>query len=163
MSTSFGLSEAVVSYLQRWGVDEHPVLARCRAETASDPRAIMQISPEQGAFMALVTRLVGAKRYLEIGTFTGYSALAVALALPADGRLVCCDVSAEWTAIARRYWDEAGVAGKIELHLAPALETLAALRRDGQDGSFDFAFIDADRPITTPITSTRSGWCGAAA
>ena len=105
----------------------------------------MQIAPEQGQFMALLARLMGARRALEVGVFTGYSALAVALALPQDGRLVACDVSAEWTAVARRYWAEAGGAHKIALHLAPALETLAALRAGGEEGTYDLAFIDADK------------------
>jgi len=105
----------------------------------------MQISPDQGQFMALLVRLIGARRCLEIGTFTGYSALAVALALPADGRVVCCDVSEEYTAVARRAWASAGVVGKIDLHLAPARVTLDKLRAEGRRGSFDFAFIDADK------------------
>lgn len=105
----------------------------------------MQISPEQGQFMAFLARLTGARRVVEVGTFTGYSALTVALALPADGRLVACDVSAEWTAIGRRYWEEAGVADKIDMRLAPALETLDALLTDGHADTFDMAFIDADK------------------
>jgi predicted O-methyltransferase YrrM len=105
----------------------------------------MQIAPEQGQFMALLVRLTGARRILEIGTFTGYSALAMALALPAEGRIVACDVSEAWTAVAKRYWQRAGVAGRIELRLAPALQTLDALIGEGGGGSFDFAFIDADK------------------
>ena len=105
----------------------------------------MQIGAEQGALMQLLVRLAGARRCLEIGTFTGYSALAVALALPSNGRVLCCDVSEEWTSIARRYWKKAGVAGKIELRLAPARQTLDALLMAGQAGKFDFAFIDADK------------------
>src|SRR5260221_7852112 len=133
-------------YLIAHGTRESPVQRRLREETQGTVRAAgMQIGPEQAALMALLVRLTGARRALEIGTFTGYSALAVALALPADGKLVCCDVSAEWTAMGRRYWDEAGIGPKIDLRLAPALETLAALRHDGGDGSFDFAFIDADK------------------
>jgi predicted O-methyltransferase YrrM len=140
------LDDRLYGYLIAQGTRETALQRRLREETHATVRAAgMQIGPEQGQLMGLLVRLIGARRALEIGTFTGYSALAVALALPADGRLLCCDVNAEWTAIARRYWDEAGVAGKIELRLAPALETLAALRRDGQDGSFDFAFIDADK------------------
>lgn len=124
---------------------EHPVLERLRAETAQHPRARMQIAPMQGQFMQLLMRLMQAKKTLEVGVFTGYSSLAVALALPADGRIVACDVSEEFTAIARRYWQEADVAGKIDLRLAPALETLDALLEAGEAGTFDFAFIDADK------------------
>jgi predicted O-methyltransferase YrrM len=107
--------------------------------------ARMQVSPEQGQFMALLARLMGARRCVEVGVFTGYSSLAVALALPPDGRIVACDVSEEWTSVARRYWAEAGVAHKIELRLAPALETLDSLHAAGGAGSFDLAFIDADK------------------
>ncbi len=109
------------------------------------PMAVMQIAPEQGQFMALRVELIGAERTLELGVFTGYSSLAVALALPADGRIVACDVSEAWTAIARRYWDEAGVAHKIELRLAPAIETLDSLIAAGEAGAYDFAFIDAEK------------------
>ena len=105
----------------------------------------MQIGPEQGQFMALLVELMGARKTLEVGTFTGYSALAVALALPEVGRLVACDISEEWTAMGRRYWEEAGVAHKIDLRLAPALETLDELLTEGSAGTFDFAFIDADK------------------
>jgi caffeoyl-CoA O-methyltransferase len=105
----------------------------------------MQIAPEQGQFMALLVELIGAKRALEVGTFTGYSSLCVALAMPTDGRLTVCDVSEDYTAVARRYWAEAGVAGKIDLRLAPALETLDALIAAGGSGGYDFAFIDADK------------------
>ena len=108
-------------------------------------QANMQVGPEQGQFMALLVELMGARNALEVGTFTGYSALAVALALPEDGRLVACDVSEEWTAIGRRYWEEAGVAHKIDLRLAPAVETLDALLAEGRAGTFDFVFIDADK------------------
>jgi predicted O-methyltransferase YrrM len=105
----------------------------------------MQISPEQGAFLAMLVRLLGARRCLEIGTFTGYSSLSVALALPPDGRLVCCDVSEEWTAVARRYWAEAGIADRVELRLGRALATLDGLLADGARGTFDFAFVDASK------------------
>ncbi len=125
---------------------ETSVQKRLRAETARLPQGGMQIGADQGALLALLARSIGARMALEIGTFTGYSALAVAMALPADGKLVCCDKSEEWTAIARRYWKEAGVAEKIELRLAPALETLSALEVERGTGSFDFAFIDADKP-----------------
>jgi predicted O-methyltransferase YrrM len=122
------------------------VLRRLREETALHPDAEMQIAPEQGQFMALLVRLIGARRTLDVGVFTGYSSLVVALALPADGEVVACDVSAEYTAIARRYWREAGMEGKIHLHLAPALETLDRLLAKGEASRFDFAFIDADKP-----------------
>lgn len=123
---------------------ESPVARALRAETAQLPQAGMQIGPDQAAFLALLLQSINARRVLEIGTFTGYSALAMASVLPADGRLVCCDVSAEWTAIARRHWKQAGVEDRIELRLAPALETLTALQ--GDEGEvFDFAFIDADK------------------
>ena len=120
-------------------------MRRLREETASMEQANMQIGPEQGQFMALLIELIGARSVLEVGTFTGYSALAMAVALPENGALVACDVSEEWTAIGRRYWEEAGVAHKIELRLAPALETLDALLAEGRAGTFDFAFIDADK------------------
>jgi len=137
--------DPLYDYLVAQGTRETEAQRRLRAETRTVRGAGMQIGPDQAQFLGFLIGLIGARRALEIGTFTGYSALAVALALPADGRLVCCDVSAEWTAIGQRYWQEAGVAAKIELRLAPALETLAALRRDGADGTFDFAFIDADK------------------
>jgi predicted O-methyltransferase YrrM len=139
------LPEAVDQYLRNVVARESPLQQRLRAETARLPEAGMQIGADQGVLLAFLVRLIGARRAIEIGTFTGYSALAVASALPADGRLVCCDVSDEWTAIARRYWAEAGVAGKIELHLRPAQLTLAELRQQQGAGTFDFAFIDADK------------------
>ena len=132
-------------YLQEVSLREPALLARLREETARRGDAGMQISPEQGQFMALLIELIGAKRVLEIGTFTGYSALAMALALPPDGRTIACDVEPETTKVARRYWAEAGVAEKIDLRLAPALETLDRLLAEGAAGSFDFAFIDADK------------------
>jgi caffeoyl-CoA O-methyltransferase len=130
----------LIEYVVAVGVRESPVQRRLRVATRRIPMGGMQIGPEQAALMQLLVRAIGARRCIEIGTFTGYSALAVALALPADGRIVCCDVSEEWTAIARRHWKMAGVDGKISLRLAPALETLKTLR-----GKFDFAFIDADK------------------
>jgi predicted O-methyltransferase YrrM len=142
---SIGLDDGLYSYLCKQTLRESKLMAQLRAETSRLPRGTMQISPEQGQLMGLLVRLIGARRALEIGTFTGYSALAVALALPADGRLICCDVSEEWTRMAQRYWREAGVADRIELRLAPAAETLAALNAAGEDGRFDFAFIDADK------------------
>ena len=139
---TLNLTDALRSYVWQVGVREPDVLRRLREETASLPMAQMQISPEQGAFMAMLVRLIDARRCLEIGTFTGYSSTAVALALPDDGRITCCDVSVEWTDVARRYWADAGVADKIDLRLGPAIETLQGL----EEGSFDFAFIDADKP-----------------
>ncbi len=124
---------------------EPDVLRELREETARLPRAGMQISPEQGQFMRLLVELLGARRCLEIGVFTGYSALCVALAMPPDGRLIACDVSEEWTAIARRYWARAGVSDRIDLQLRPALDTLDELIAAGRAGQFDFAFIDADK------------------
>ena len=141
------LPESVERYVTALAADEReaPYARRLREETARMPMGGMQIGPDQAALLALLVRAIGARRALEVGTFTGYSALAVAQALPADGRLVCCDVSDEWTSIARRYWREAGVDDRIELRLAPARETLTALIRDSGPGSFDFAFVDADK------------------
>jgi predicted O-methyltransferase YrrM len=124
---------------------EPDLLRRLREETAELPQSECQISPEQGQFMAFLVKLMGAQRTLEVGVFTGYSSLVVALALPEDGQVVACDVSSEWTAVARQYWQEAGVAHKVDLHLAPAVETLDRLLEKGQGDSFDFAFIDADK------------------
>ena len=142
---TLSLTPRLYDYLLSVGVRQHPVLEQLAADTARMPEAEMQISPEQGAFMALLVELTGAKRCLEVGVFTGYSALAVALAMPEDGRLLACDVNEKWTAIARTYWAEAGVEDKIHLHLAPALETLDNFLAEGIAGSFDFAFIDADK------------------
>ncbi len=144
-NVSLGLPPDLNAYLRRVGVREHPLLARLRDETAALPQHDMQIAPEQGALMAMLVRLIGARRCVELGTFTGYSSLAVALALPEDGRLTCFDVSAEWTAIARRYWDEAGVADRIELRLGPGVDGLDGLLADGAAGTIDFAFVDADK------------------
>ena len=139
------LTEAVDRYLGTVVVHETPVQKRLRAETSKLPEAGMQIGADQGVFLAFLARLVGARRAIEVGTFTGYSALSVASVLPPDGRLVCCDVNEEWTSIARRYWAEAGLADRIELRLGPARETLAQLRKRDGPGSYDFAFIDADK------------------
>ncbi|MBM3507817.1 MAG: SAM-dependent methyltransferase [Alphaproteobacteria bacterium] len=141
------VTDEVYDYLVRVGVREHPVLQRLRQATTREAgdAANMQISPDQGAFMALLIKLAGARRALEAGTFTGYSTLAVALALPEDGSIVACDVSEPWTAIACRFWAEAGVANKIDLRLAPALETMDALLAAGEASSFDFAFLDAEK------------------
>lgn len=126
---------------------EPAILRQLRQETAQHPLGRMQIAPEQGQFLALLVRLVGAKRAIEVGVFTGYSSLAVALALPADGTIVACDISDEYTAIARRYWQQAGVAHKIDLRLAPAVDTLDHLLAAGHTNQFDFAFIDADKRL----------------
>jgi caffeoyl-CoA O-methyltransferase len=142
---TIAMTEALYGYLLETTLREPELLARLRAETAALPSGGMQISPEQGQLMGLLIELTGARRTLEVGVFTGYSSTVVALALPSDGRLVACDVSEEWTNMARRYWREAGVESKIELHVQPALQTLDALLAAGEAGSFDFAFIDADK------------------
>jgi caffeoyl-CoA O-methyltransferase len=142
---SISLTDSLYEYLLAVSLREPDLLRRLREETAGLPNARMQIAPEQGQFMALLVRLLAARRCLEVGVFTGYSSLAVALALPDDGRIVACDVSEEWTAVARRYWAEAGVAHKVDLRLAPALETLEGLLAAGAAGTFDFAFLDADK------------------
>ena len=142
---TFTLSDDLYEYLFENSVREPDILRRLREETARDSMARMQIAPEQGQLMQLLVRLMGARRYLEVGVFTGYSSLAVALALPAGGRIVACDVTENWTRMARRYWAEAGVAEKVDLRLAPALQTLDGLIAGGAAGSFDFAFIDADK------------------
>ena len=139
------LNDHLYEYLQAVSLREPDVLRRLRDETSALPMAQMQISPEQGQFLALLVGLMNASKTLEVGVFTGYSSLCVALALPADGRVIACDISEEWTRIARRYWAEAGVAEKITLRLALAMETLDELIADGQAGTFDFAFIDADK------------------
>ena len=139
------LDDALYDYLSSVSLREPGVLRRLREETAKMPQHNMQIGPEQGQFMALLIELTGARKCLEVGTFTGYSALAVALALPDDGRLIACDISEEFTARAKPFWEEAGVAGKIELRIGPALDTLDALIEGGESGTFDFAFIDADK------------------
>lgn len=131
-------------YILKFGFRDDALLQELRAETAKLPASQMQISPEQGQFMALLVQLTGARRALEIGTFTGYSSLSVARALPADGRLTCCDVSKEYTDVARRYWAKAGIDGKIDLRLGPAVETLKEIAKT-EAGKFDLAFIDADK------------------
>lgn len=136
----------VYDYVLQASSREPEVLARLREATAPVAQSEMQIGPDQGQLMALLVRLIGARRCLEIGTYTGYSALAVALALPADGEVITCDVNAEWTAIGRRFWREAGVESRIDLRLRPALETLDELLAAGEAGRFDFAFLDADKP-----------------
>ncbi len=142
---SIGLDNQLYNYLLSVSLREPEILLKLRQETASHPRSGMQISPEQGQFMSLLVQLIGAKKTLEVGVFTGYSSLSVALALPADGQIIACDVSEEFTAIARQYWQQAGVVDKIDLRLAPALETLDQLLATEQGETFDFAFIDADK------------------
>jgi predicted O-methyltransferase YrrM len=139
------LPAKVERYVTQEITRETPIQKRLRAETGRLPQGGMQIGADQGALLALLVRSISARMALEIGTFTGYSALAVAAALPPGGKLVCCDISEEWTAIARRYWKEAGVAKRIELRLAPALQSLRILERERGAGSFDFAFVDADK------------------
>ncbi|MCH7943443.1 MAG: class I SAM-dependent methyltransferase [Proteobacteria bacterium] len=143
--SALGLDEELYDYLVKVSLREAEVLRRLREETAAMPLSIMQIAPEQGQFMALLVELMGAVRCIEVGVFTGYSSLAVALALPPEGRIVACDVSEEFTSVARRYWRQAGVDHKIDLRLAPALETLDGLLAEGEAGAFDFAFIDAEK------------------
>jgi caffeoyl-CoA O-methyltransferase len=150
MSTSLGLSPEIVAYLASVNPPEHPALARCREETAAlGGVAIMQISAEQGAFMALLARMLGARRAFEVGVFTGYSSLAIALALKEmhgpDAHLLACDISEEWTSKACAFWRKANVADVIELVIAPATETLDARLADGQAGRYDLGFIDADK------------------
>lgn len=142
---TLGIPANVYDYLLSISLREPEILTQLRQQTALHPVGRMQIAPEQGQFMALLVQLIGAKKTLEIGVFTGYSSLIVALALPADGKVVACDISAEFTTIAQRYWQQAKVADKIDLHLAPALETLDKLLAGGEAETFDFAFIDADK------------------
>jgi predicted O-methyltransferase YrrM len=147
MSTrSLSLPADIYQYALDHAVREPPVLARLREETAPMRGAEMQVSPDQAQFMALLVRLTGAHRVIELGTYTGYSSLAMALALPQDGRLITCDVSEEWTGVARRYWREAGVEARIELKLQPAAASLEEIERREGAGCFDFAFVDADKP-----------------
>jgi len=144
-SRTIPMTDRLYDYLLKVSLREPPLLAELRAETAKMPMAMMQISPEQGQFMALLAELIGARKAIEVGTFTGYSALCVAGALPPDGKLTACDISEEFTSVARRYWAKSGIGDRIELRLAPALDTLKSLLKDGGAGSFDFAFIDADK------------------
>jgi len=139
------LDERLYAYLTGHSLRETPVLRRLRDLTRHHPHAGMQIAPEQGQLIALLVELIGARRAIEIGTFTGYSSLWIASALPADGRLICCDLSEEWTAVGVPFWEEAGVRGRIDLRIAPALETLDGLLRDGAASSFDLVFVDADK------------------
>lgn len=143
--THIQLTDELAGYLRRISLREPDALRRLREETAQLPQGGMQITPEQGQFMRLLARLMNVRKALEIGVFTGYSSSSVALGLPAHGKLVACDVNAEWTEIARRYWRELGVESRIELHLGPALQTLERFVAEGESGTFDFAFIDADK------------------
>ena len=139
------LPDDIARYILSVSLREPPVLRRLREETSAHPRAGLQIPPEHGQFMRLLLQLMGARRTIEVGVFLGYSTLATALALPEDGRIVACDINEEWTAIARRYWREAGVEHKIDLRLKPAIETLRELLAEGGSGQYDFMFIDADK------------------
>jgi caffeoyl-CoA O-methyltransferase len=139
------LDDTLYQYLLDHGLREHPEQAALREATRTHPRGGMQISPEQGQFMQLLVKLIGARRCIEIGTFTGYSALTVALALPPDGKLLACDISDEYTSVGKPYWQRAGVADRIDLVIAPAAETLDARIAAGETGRYDFAFIDADK------------------
>lgn len=142
---TLSITDGLHRYLLEHTLREPELLLRLRQETQALPMAGMQISPEQGQFMRFFVEALGAKRCLEVGVFTGYSSLSVALALPSDGSIVACDVNEAWTNVARRYWRQAGVEHKIDLRLAPATETLEQLLRDGAADTFDFAFIDADK------------------
>jgi caffeoyl-CoA O-methyltransferase len=144
-SSTLQFDDALYDYFQQHALREPAILTKLRTETASHPRGRMQISPEQGQFMRLLIELLGVRRIIEVGVFTGYSSLSMALALPERGEIIACDVSEEFTAIARRYWREAGMDDRIDLRLAPAVETLDTLLADGQAGRFDMAFIDADK------------------
>ncbi len=139
------VTENIYDYLLSVSLREPLLAKRLREETAIDDNANMQIAPEQGQFMALLIHILGASKALEIGVYTGYSSLWTAMALPDDGKLIACDINHDWTAIARRYWEEAGIAHKIDLRLAPASDTLSGLMESGEGGSFDFIFIDADK------------------
>jgi predicted O-methyltransferase YrrM len=142
---SLGLDQPLYNYLLSVSLRELPILTQLREETAQHPMSQMQIAPEQGQFMSLLVQLIGAKKTLDIGVFTGYSSLIIAQALPEESKVIACDISDEYTQIARRYWQEAGVANQIDLHIAPAQETLEKLIAGGESGTFDFAFIDADK------------------
>jgi len=139
------ITEELYEYMLSVSLREPAVLSELRRETALDEHANMQISPEQGQFMALLVRLIGARKTLDIGVYTGYSSLCIGLALPRDGRVIACDLNRDWTDIAKRYWRKAGVADKIELRLAPAQQTLENLLAEKTAAAFDFAFIDADK------------------
>lgn len=144
-SSTLFLNQPIYDYMCSASVRESELFAALREETSTLELAVMQITPEQGQFMNLLTRLIGAQCAIEIGTFTGYSALSIAMGLPGDGKLIACDISDEWTSIGKPYWHQAGQADKIDLRLAPALETLDGLLSSGQAETFDLAFIDADK------------------
>jgi predicted O-methyltransferase YrrM len=145
MTEDLTIGNPLWEYMRRVTLREPALLQRLREETAGYPNSNFQISAEQGQFMGLLMHLMGARRTIEVGVYTGYSALAVALALPDDGRIIACDINEEWTSVGRRYWREAGVAGKIDLRLGPALATLDGLIASGHANQFDFVFIDADK------------------
>ncbi|MBN4069216.1 class I SAM-dependent methyltransferase [Beggiatoa alba] len=142
---TLNLSDELYDYILSVSLRESKELKALRLETDQEPMAMMQISPEQGQFMALLIKLMNAKKIIEIGTFTGYSSLVMAQASANDAKIIACDISEKWTSVARRYWQKAGVSNKIDLHLAPAIETLDALLDSGNEASFDFVFIDADK------------------
>jgi predicted O-methyltransferase YrrM len=142
---TISMTDQLYDYLLSSSLREPAILRRLRKETAPLPHSVMQTAPEQGQFMALLLQLIGAVNTIELGVYTGYSSLWTALALPPQGTIIACDVNEEWTSMARRYWQEAGVAQKVDLRLAPAVETLDALLKEGKRGSFDFIFIDADK------------------
>ena len=146
MSRHLPLDERLYNYIVDHSLRDHPALAALREATSRMKHGGMQIGPDQGQFMQMLVKLVGARNCIEIGVFTGYSSLVVALALPADGKIIACDVNEEWTAVARKHWKMAGVENKIDLRIAPATVTLDKLLADGGAGKFDFAFIDADKP-----------------
>lgn len=143
--TTTTLPDSIYQYLCSVSLREPEVLAELRELTRTLPRASMQLSPDEGQFIGLLVKMIGARKCLEVGVFTGYSSTCIALAMPPEGRLIACDVSVEWTSIARQFWVKAGVAGKIDLRLGPGIDILDALLADGQAGTFDFAFIDADK------------------
>ena len=144
-ANTLNLTQSVYEYYQKISLRDTDVLRKLREQTQKMSMGQMQISPEQGQFMGLLVQLMGARKTLDIGVFTGYSALSVAMALPDDGKVIACDINVEWTKIAKRFWEMAGVTHKIDLRLAPALQTLQSLIDDNQSGTFDFAFIDADK------------------
>ncbi len=144
-STNYLLEDKIYDYLKAVSLREPPILKRLREETAKLPGAIMQVSPDQGQFMALIAKITGVRKAIELGVYTGYSSLVVALVLPPDGHLIACDINDDYTNIARRYWDEAGVTEKIDLRIGPALDTLDEMLNTGEAGSYDFAFLDADK------------------
>ena len=144
-STSIQLSEKVYEYLLGHSLRESTVCQQLREHTDAMPTATMQVSPEQGQFMAFLVELTGTRKAVEVGTFTGYSALCVAQALPEDGALVCCDVSEVWTGVGKKYWEQAGVSDRVDLRIGPAVDTLKSIRDAGEEGTFDFGFIDADK------------------